>query len=266
MEPVPLDGRVSCPGSWLYVVKSDSISEGGRNSSSASKVVSSIWSSNKGFGISHFTIPAAASPWEHEVSEKHGGAAALPPSSTVRYFDRRRQQVRLLFNSSFQWTITAVICAAIAGCMYGFSTLIGMSSTVKHIYNALITGFSLCLGLNLSSSLTGYAQMMRWRFLASGYRTLQDFELVMNCDSQSQTFRLLWAGRTRGQWYPNKTQLLALLWLLINIGLQVSTALVGLTYSINISSEYVRLTYGELKSPPFITLSENTYSNLTCTR
>ncbi|KAG9768385.1 hypothetical protein KCU88_g7227, partial [Aureobasidium melanogenum] len=219
----------------------------GRNASSRS----SIWSANKGFSVSHFNVPAAASPWEHELSEKHG--AALPPSSTVRYFDRRRQRARLLFNSSFQWTITALICAAMAGSMYGFSKLIGMSSTIKHIFNALITGFSLCLGLNLSSSLTGYAQMMRWRFLASGYRTLQDFELVMNCDSQSHTLRLLWAGRTRGKWYPNKTQLVALLWLLVNLGLQVSTALVGLTYSINVSSEYVRLTYGN------VSISDVTY-------
>ncbi|OCT52069.1 hypothetical protein CLCR_08361 [Cladophialophora carrionii] len=87
---------------------------------------------------------------------------------------------------------------------------------------------------------------MRWRFLAAGYRTIQDFELIMNCDSQSKVFRLIWGGRTRGRWLPNTTQVLALVWLLINIALQVFTALLGLTYSTNVSSDYVFLTYGNV--------------------
>ena len=95
------------------------------------------------------------------------------------------------------------------------------------------------VGLNLASSLKGYAQMMRWRFLASEYRTLQDFELVMQCESQAKVFRLIWAGRTRGRFWPNGVQVLAFLWILINIALQVVTALLGLTYSIDISDNYI---------------------------
>lgn len=117
---------------------------------------------------------------------------------------------------------------------------------MKYVFNALVTGLSLCLGLNLASSLRVYAQMMRWRFLASGYRTLQDFELVMNCDSQSKVFRLIWAGRTRGRRLPNMTQILAVTWLFVNVALQVFTALLGLTYSIDVSSEFVRLTFGNV--------------------
>lgn len=68
----------------------------------------------------------------------------------------------------------------------------------------------------------------------------------MNCDSQSKVFRLIWAGRTRGQWYPNTTQSLAVFWLLLSVALQVFTALLGLTYSIDVSSEYVHLAYGNV--------------------
>jgi hypothetical protein len=169
------------------------------------------------------------------------------PADTVRSFDHRRQRRRLFINSSFQWFITGFICAALAGTLYGFSTIItGLSSARKYIFNALVTGLSILLGLNLASSLRGYAQMMRWRFLASGYRTLQDFELVMNCDSQSKVFRLIWAGRTRGHRLPNKTQILAVVWLVINVALQVFTALLGLTYSTDVSSEYVALNWGNV--------------------
>ncbi|OAP60881.1 hypothetical protein AYL99_05883 [Fonsecaea erecta] len=212
-----------------------------RTGSSLYKVASSV----RDFAVSHFSIPAVAAPWEHTLPEKYG--ANEPPSSTVRYFDYRRQRRRLFLNSSFQWLITAILCAAMGGCLYGFSTVAdGLSSTRKQVFNALMTGLSLCLGLNLASSLSGYALMMRWRFLASGYRTLQDFELVMNCDSQSTVFRLIWAGRTRGTRLPNKTQVLAVVWLAINIAVQIFTALLGLTYSVDVSSDTVHLAVGEV--------------------
>ena len=202
-----------------------------------------MWSTTRK-AVSRFNIPKVAAPWEHEFSEKQGQYSL--PSDTVRYFDYRQQRKRLFVNSSFQWLITALFCAGLSAVLYGFTTInIGVTSTTKHIFNALITGLSICLGLNLASSLKGHAQMMRWRFLASGYRSLQDFELVMNCDSQTKTFRLLWAGRTPGRWYPNKTQLVAFLAITVNLALQVFTALLGLTYSIDLSSEFVRLTYGK---------------------
>lgn len=138
-----------------------------RTSSSLYRVASSV----RDFAVSHFNVPSVAAPWEHELSEKYGGTS--PPSDTVRYFDHGRQRRRLFVNSSFQWFLTAFICASLSGCLYGFSILIyGLSPMRKHVFNALITGLSLCLGLNLASSLRGYAQLMRWRFLASGYRTL----------------------------------------------------------------------------------------------
>ncbi len=141
--------------------------------------------------------------------------------------------------------MSAILCGAIAGSLYGFSTVVGMTPALKHVFNALITGLSLCLGITLASSIKGYAQMLRWRFLAAGYRTLQDFELIMNCDSQTKTLRLLWAGRTRGQWLPNKIQLVAALSIAVNLAFQVFTALIGLTYSIDVSPQYVRLTHGK---------------------
>ncbi|OAG43846.1 hypothetical protein AYO21_02073 [Fonsecaea monophora] len=215
-----------------------------RTSNSLYRVASSI----RDYAVSHFSVPAIAAPWEHGLPEKYG--SGLPPSNTVRYFDYRRQRRRLFMNSSVQWLITAGICAAMASCLYGFSTVVtGLSTARKEIFNALMTGLSLCLGLNLASSLGGYAQMMRWRFLASGYRTLQDFELLLNCDSQTHVFRLIWAGRTRGRLLPNKTQVLAAIWLLINIAVQIFTALLGLTYSTDVSSRFVHLTYGNVSIP-----------------
>jgi len=188
-------------------------------------------------------VPKLAAPWEHELSEKQ--SSIQQPSDTVRYFDHRRQRVRLFVNSAFQCFVTLFIAAALVGTLYGFSTLTyGITDVQKRVFNALVVGLSLVLGLNIVSSLRGYAQMMRWRFLASSYRTVQDFELVMNCDSQSKAFRLVWGGRTRGRILPNKTQILALSWIIFNVALQVFIALLGLTYSIDVSEAYVSLSNG----------------------
>lgn len=188
-------------------------------------------------------MPKVAAPWEHELSEKQ--TSIQQPSDTVRYFDHRRQRTRLFVNSAFQFFVTLFIAVALVGTLYGFSTLeYGITDVQKRLFNALVTGLSLVLGLNIVSSLRGYAQMMRWRFLASGYRTVQDFELVMNCDSQSKAFRLIWGGRTRGRLLPNKTQILAFSWIVFNVAVQVFIALLGLTYSIDVSEKYVSLSNG----------------------
>ena len=166
--------------------------------------------------------------------------------NTVRDFDYRRQRRRLFINGVFQWAITAAICLGLVGVLYSYSNLKTLTQNQKHIFNALVTGLSIALGLNLASSLSGYAQMMRWRLLAAKYRNLQDFELIMNSDSQMKVFRLLWAGRTRGRWWiPNKTQLLCFTWLFINTALQVFTALLGLTYSVDTSSARVNNQFGK---------------------
>lgn len=116
---------------------------------------------------------------------------------------------------------------------------------MKRVFNALNIGLSLLLGMNIAASLKNYAQLIRWRFLAQEYRTLQDFELIMSCESLSKVFRLIWAGRTRGSRLPNKVQIFAFLYFLINLGLQVGVALLGLTTSLDISQEFTTLTQGE---------------------
>lgn len=203
---------------------------------------STLWSKTRD-SVSHFNVPRIAAPWEHEIFEKD--ELNTGDSNTVRDFDYRRQRRRLFINSFFQWAITAAICLALVGVLYSYSSFLTLSQKQKHAFNALVTGLSILLGLNLASSLSGYAQMMRWRLLAAKYRNLQDFELIMNSDSQMKVVRLLWAGRTRGRWWiPNKTQVLCFSWLFINTALQVFTALLGLTYSVDTSSAWVDQQFG----------------------
>ena len=89
--------------------------------------------------------------------------------------------------------------------------------------------------------------MMRWRFLASAYRHVQEFELVMQCENQMKVLRLMWTARTRGRMLiPNKTQVLCFAWLLVNLLLQVLVAMLGLTYSIDTSPVWMSTQWGNV--------------------
>jgi hypothetical protein len=111
-----------------------------------------------------------------------------------------------------------------------------MTLDQKHAFNALITMFSLFLGNNLTSSFREYAQMLRWRLMASSYRPLDEFELLFQCDSQMKVLKLFWKSRTRGKLWLNKLQWFCVVWLSVNMLLQVLVALLGLTYNLDASS------------------------------
>ena len=89
-----------------------------------------------------------------------------------------------------------------------------------------------------------HAKLIRWRFLASTYRKLDEFEDVLGCDSWASTIRLMFRGR-EGQWYPTKYQLLASTWLLMYIIFNIVAGLIGLTMSIDLSDTEVMLQAGE---------------------
>lgn len=122
---------------------------------------------------------------------------------------------------------------------------------MKYAYNALVTGLSILLGLAFAAQFKQFCEMMRWRFLASEYRTIDNFDDVLGCDSWRTTLKLIFTGRKKGQFYPAKTQILALVWLVIFIVFNVFVALLGLTYSIDLvdPSDYLDVFKGKLARP-----------------
>lgn len=185
--------------------------------------------------MSNFKIPTFAAPWQHEKVDSQ----AASRMNTVRYFDRNKQWWRLFTNGLIQWFMTLSIVAMICVALWGFQKVAPMEQWLRYTFNAVITLLSLCLGLAIVTALRSYAKLLSWRFLASEYRDLQDFELVMNCESQSKVLKLLWAGRTPGKFWLNRTQILCIISLSLVIGLQIIIALMGLTYSIESSPQFI---------------------------
>ena len=172
--------------------------------------------------------PRLRQPWRHSISREGLG------SHTVREFNPGRQRRRLFIVSIWQWFITAALCGLLAASLAAYANVLSMTVTQVKTFNALIVLLSLFLGNNLTSSLQGYATMLRWRILASKYRCLEEFDLLLRCESLRKVIKLFWVTRTQGAWL-NKTQSLCVLWLGINMLLQVLVALLGLTYNLGTS-------------------------------
>ncbi|EXJ91063.1 hypothetical protein A1O1_04170 [Capronia coronata CBS 617.96] len=172
-------------------------------------------------------------PWRHSVSKQTSETV----SHTIREFKPVRQRRRLFVEGILQWLITLVLSGLLAACLAGFGRLLWMTVAQIKAFNALIVLLSVFLGNNLSSSLREYALMLRWRMLAAKYRPLDEFDLIIHCDSLRKVMKLFWIARTRDRlwFYLNKTQWLCALWLGVNVLVQVLVALLGLTYNLTTS-------------------------------
>ena len=154
-------------------------------------------------------------------------------------FDHKAQRRRLLAAGVLRLLVTVAVCALLGITILLFDRLKrGITTSERRGFNTVIIGLSLVLSLNLFYSLEGCAQTIRWRLVASEYHSLKQFDLVFNFDRKWNAFRLLWSARTPGSHTPNKTQLLALLYLLVSLGLLADTAVLGLTYSMEVSARY----------------------------
>ena len=202
-----------------------------------------------------------ASPSTHEILPDYNQSA----TPTKLRFKYGTQRLRLLSQAFGQWLCTLVLCLAIFGQLYGYSTWHTLTPQDKRVFNALISGLSIALGINLTSSLRSYAKALRWRILAGRYRSLSQFELLLGADRQSNVIRLIWSEffnvRRKRHYLPSWTQVFCILWLLLNLAVQILVAIIGLTYNLDQSSEYVLTQTGNVSVVDFSTLTNGPYES-----
>jgi hypothetical protein len=153
--------------------------------------------------------------------------------------------MRLFAASIMHLAMTIALCGVLAACLKGFSVLPLMTVAQVKAFNALITLTSIGLGASLTSALKEYSTMIRWRILAEKYRSLEEFDLILGIESLRRVIKLLWSARPVQRLRPTSTQVLAAVWIFINVGLQVLVALIGLTYNLN-TAPYPDLNYGKV--------------------
>ena len=170
----------------------------------------------------------------------------------ARWHDYRESRDRLFVNGFTQLLVTCALIACLVAVLDAYSLKHALDTVQKHAFNALMTGFSIALGINLASSLRSYATLMRWRLLSSAWLTLEQFDLVLSCASQVKTLKLLFMSPLKRRFpFLSLIQFLCILWVFVNVGVQVLVALIGLTYSMQLSS-------WDLHRPGFISVVDLT--------
>ncbi|KAF7546539.1 hypothetical protein G7046_g9268 [Stylonectria norvegica] len=150
-------------------------------------------------------------------------------------FHPRKQLRRILAVSLARWLLTAALIASIYAILWNYSQVSVMSTRTKSIFNALIIGFSIGLGLNIASSLKAMAREVRWWILSLGEYPVREADVILQSENLSHVAHLALASSSY------VVRLYALTWLLINVASQIAVALLGLTYSTN-AADWIAIT------------------------
>ncbi|KIX04931.1 uncharacterized protein Z518_05802 [Rhinocladiella mackenziei CBS 650.93] len=200
-------------------------------------------------------LQGSVTPSLHELLEKDTSG-----QGTTRQYCYNKQRNRLLRLTIGEWINTLVLCVIYFGILYAYSKKLTISVPQRRIFNALTTGTSLLLGVNLAASLRSYAKLLRWRMLAACYRPLETFDLVMGCDSLINVIKLLWKARNdRYKFWPSRTQICCVVWLFIHLAITILVGIIGLNYNLDISPDHVLTRNGSVSIVDLESLSTGNY-------
>ncbi|KAI6088475.1 hypothetical protein F4821DRAFT_90213 [Hypoxylon rubiginosum] len=142
-------------------------------------------------------------------------------------YSPHRQVLRLFIQFLVRWILTAAICGAFTVVLKQYDKQVYMQDGNTHVYNSVTAGLTICLSLNLDSSLNSFAAALKWVILAGKPFRPKVFDLILAFDSSKlNPIKLLWRGRS---W---RLRVICVVWLFIAIAAQIGTALIGLTYSV----------------------------------
>lgn len=172
----------------------------------------------------------------------------------TKHFDHNQARKYLFKVGGYKLLVTilfsALMCIALKA-WEGFKEPFVLSKIEVRIFNALMIGLSLCLGLNLLASLQNYAGILRWSLLSRRYVSLEAFDLMLGLERLSNVFKLMVISLPlvrrqkylrRIKWFKDARQdgtkwtwLVCLIWLGINVGSQVLVAVSSLFYPMDTS-------------------------------
>ena len=159
--------------------------------------------------------------------------------------------------------ITFTFCALIVFSLKAYQGFKGtrvIGKTNVRVFNALMIGLSLGLGLNLASSLKRYVVILRWSLLSKRYISLETFDLILSLDTLTNVAKLMvisFPGIKKVRmlrnlpWFRDArddgtrlTWLACLAWLFINVGAQVLVAVLSLFWPVDPSNELPMMNFG----------------------
>ena len=182
----------------------------------------------------------------------------------TKHFDHNQARRYLFKTGGYKLLVTiffsALMCVTLKA-WEGLGEPVVLSKKDIRIFNSLMIGLSLCLGLNLLASLQNYAGILRWSLLSRRYVSLEAFDLMLGLERLSNVVKLMVISLplVRRQQYLRRfswlkdmrqddtkwTWLVCLLWLAVNVGSQVLVAVSSLFYPMD-TSDFPLFTNGNV--------------------
>ncbi|KAF7929403.1 uncharacterized protein EAE98_005321 [Botrytis deweyae] len=190
---------------------------------------------------------SAATLLPHEQNYSHFESHFHKPEqsfTTVPYKSKTGKQFwHILLKSLARWLITLVLCIAYLLALRYWNKKGTVTESSKRIFNAITTGISIALGINIATSLKDMALNARWAILHARKRNLYELDLTLHADS------LMGLGKLA---FVSKRPLvfgMAISWLIFNIFVQAAIAAISLTYGFDTSTESYLFTPGNVIIP-----------------
>lgn len=215
--------------------------------------------SSKNHSSYYKRLSKAFSPSTHDLKDY----SDVPPQGRGRPYLHHQQRNRLLGKTIGEFIITLLLCLTYWAVLFGYHFSNGLNKSHRRWFNALVTANALVLGVNLSNSLRSYAKMLRWRMLASKYRSLRKFDLILGCDSLWNVVKLLKYERSKKNRLPVNTmaQIYCIMWLVMQAGIALCVGIIGLTYTLDVSDVVVFTKIGNTSVVDLSSLSTGAWLN-----
>jgi hypothetical protein len=185
--------------------------------------------------------------------------------NTVKKYDHHESRKFLIKIGFGRFFLTVLFCVLICLTLKGYEGFVSpivLSPTGARVFNSIMLGLSLGLGLNLASSLKSYAVTLRWSLLTKRYVSLEVFDLILGLETLTKVCKLMvislpgirkvrmlrnlpWFRDARDDG-TRFTWIVCLVWILINIGAQVLVAALSLFWPMDPSDAMPLLAHGNI--------------------
>ncbi|MCJ1427942.1 hypothetical protein MMC29_005849 [Sticta canariensis] len=165
-------------------------------------------------------------PDSMELSESGHENAKGTKKPEPKSFDPAEQTRRLFKEQGFRLATTIILIVLVIAALKVFENRGNVSKIGKRLFNFVITGLSLLLGLGFFDAFKDMAKVLRWRILANHDFSLRETDLILSGDSLMKLTTLM-----KESWKKPRTLFVCGTWIFLNIAAQAAIGMIGLTYS-----------------------------------
>ncbi|KAH7034509.1 uncharacterized protein B0I36DRAFT_316463 [Microdochium trichocladiopsis] len=140
---------------------------------------------------------------------------------------KRRTVLQATARCLSRWLVTLAVVASLVGVLYHYSEVPVMDKAAKKVFNTVVTGLSIALGLAITSSLDDIIRDLRWCLLAQRYRSRHKVERILQADKLTHLLGLAFTS------HRLTIHVAVAAWVLLLLGSQIAVASLGLCYSVD---------------------------------